>query len=126
MAIWQGESVRKRSGGRRIYARKKRKFEIGSERCETVIGEQRKKKLYGRGNTEKIRILAETTANVLDPRSKKMQVSKILAVVENPANPHYVRRNIITKGAIIDTELGRAKVTSRPGQHGVINAVLIK
>jgi small subunit ribosomal protein S8e len=46
--------------------------------------------------------------------------------VENPANPHYVRRNIITKGAVIKTELGNAKVTSRPGQDGVVNAALIE
>ncbi|MCK5560714.1 MAG: 30S ribosomal protein S8e, partial [Thermoplasmata archaeon] len=45
--------------------------------------------------------------------------------IENSANPFYVRRNIINKGAIIDTELGNARVTSRPGQHGMINAILI-
>ncbi|RLF79472.1 30S ribosomal protein S8e, partial [Thermococci archaeon] len=43
-----------------------------------------------------------------------------------PANRQYVRRNIITKGAIIQTEIGKAIVTSRPGQDGVVNAVLIK
>ena len=50
---------------------------------------------------------------------------KILDVIENPANPHYVRQNIVTRGAIIETDAGRARVTSRPGQHGVISAVLI-
>jgi small subunit ribosomal protein S8e len=48
-----------------------------------------------------------------------------LAVIENTANPNYVRQNIITKGSIIGTEKGNAKVTSRPGQHGVVNAVLM-
>ncbi|MCD6558125.1 MAG: 30S ribosomal protein S8e, partial [Candidatus Aenigmarchaeota archaeon] len=38
----------------------------------------------------------------------------------------FVRRNIITKGAIIMTEDGRAVVTNRPGQEGVINAKLIE
>jgi small subunit ribosomal protein S8e len=47
-------------------------------------------------------------------------------VVENPANPHYVRRNILTKGAIVETEFGKARIISRPGQHGVINGVLVK
>ena len=46
-------------------------------------------------------------------------------VIENKANPNYVRRNIITKGAIVETSAGKAKVTSRPGQDGVINGVLI-
>jgi small subunit ribosomal protein S8e len=45
--------------------------------------------------------------------------------VENQANIHYVRRNIINKGAIIETNLGKARVTSRPGQTGTINAVLL-
>ena len=50
--------------------------------------------------------------------------AKIISVAENKASRHFLRRNIITKGAVIETELGKAKVTSRPGQHGVINAVL--
>ena len=62
----------------------------------------------------------------MDRRTKKTVKSKILSVLENPANPNYVRRNIITKGAIIDTDIGTARVTSRPGQHGMINAILIK
>ncbi|RLI95711.1 MAG: 30S ribosomal protein S8e, partial [Candidatus Aenigmatarchaeota archaeon] len=51
---------------------------------------------------------------------------KILDVLENPANPQLVRSKIVTKGCIIKTELGNAKVTSRPSQHGIVNAVLIK
>ena len=49
-----------------------------------------------------------------------------MTVVENTANTHFVRRNIITKGAVVDTSLGRVKVTSRPGQHGMINGVLVE
>ena len=63
--------------------------------------------------------------SVTDPNSGKSFSSKILEVVENTANPNYVRQNIITKGSVIQTEKGKAKVTSRPGQHGVVNAVLI-
>ena len=55
----------------------------------------------------------------------KTQVVDILGVIENTANPNYVRRNIITKGAIVETPEGNAKVTSRPGQDGVINGILI-
>ena len=46
-------------------------------------------------------------------------------VIENPSNPHLVRRNILTKGAVVETKLGKAKVTSRPGQEGTLNGVLI-
>ena len=64
-------------------------------------------------------------ANVVDPKTQKSKKVKILTVVENSANPFYVRRNIINRGAIIETEIGKAKVTSRPGQHGLINAILL-
>ena len=60
-----------------------------------------------------------------DPVKGKTAQAKILDVIENPANPHYVRQNIVTRSAIIETDAGRARVTSRPGQHGVISAVLI-
>jgi len=52
--------------------------------------------------------------------------AKILKVLESPDNPHFSRENLITKGAFIETELGKARVTSRPGQHGVVNAVLVE
>ena len=70
-------------------------------------------------------MLSEEIANVYDPKLKKHFKLKILDIVENPANRHFVRRNIITKGAIIKTEKGNAKVISRPGQQGSINAVMI-
>ena len=63
-------------------------------------------------------------ANVFNPKTGKVQLSKVVTVKSNPANPNYVQRNIITKGAIVQTELGVARVTSRPGQDGVVNAVL--
>jgi SSU ribosomal protein S8E len=47
-------------------------------------------------------------------------------VLETPANREYARRGIIVKGAIIQTEMGKAVVTSRPGQDGAVNALLLK
>jgi small subunit ribosomal protein S8e len=47
-------------------------------------------------------------------------------VEKNTANPNYVRRNLLTKGAIIKTELGSARIVSRPGQDGIINALLLE
>ncbi|MFA7072263.1 MAG: 30S ribosomal protein S8e, partial [Methanoculleus sp.] len=31
----------------------------------------------------------------------------------------------LTRGAIIRTDIGRARIVSRPGQDGVVNAVLL-
>lgn len=125
MGQWQGISKRKRSGGRLKPARKKRKYEIGAELQYTILEKERKKFARTRGNNQKIRVLGAEKANVFNPKTEKTKQQKILSVVENPSNPHYVQRNIVTKGAIIQTELGKARVTSRPGQHGVVNAVLI-
>jgi small subunit ribosomal protein S8e len=50
----------------------------------------------------------------------------ILDVVRNPANPDYNRRGVITKGTIIRTEKGLAKIVSRPGQYGSLSAILIE
>jgi len=32
----------------------------------------------------------------------------------------------MTKGSVIDTEFGKAVITSRPGQDGVVNAVIVQ
>jgi small subunit ribosomal protein S8e len=126
MALWQGKSRRKSTGGKYKSSRKKRKFEMGREQIEATVGDHKVKIIRVRGGNSKVRVLVGGVVNVLNPKTKKSKKTKILRVVENTANPHYVRRNIITKGAIIATEMGNAKVTSRPGQDGTINAVLIK
>lgn len=125
MALWQGRSRRKPTGGRIKFSRGKRKSEIGREQQITVIGEDSKKSVRTRGGNLKSRVLLSNHVNVYIPKSKITKKTLIKTVLENPANPNYVRRNIITKGAIIDTELGKVKVTSRPGQDGVLNAILI-
>ena len=125
MPEWQGKSKRMRTGGRRKLARKKRKFEIGGEKYPAIIGPKDHKKMRIRANNQKIKVAASDTVCVTNQKTKQTKVVKIQNVLENTANPHYVRRNIITKGAIIETEMGKAKVTSRPGQDGCINAILI-
>ena len=125
MALWQGKSVRTKTGRRIRYARGKRKFEIGREQHLTTIGEPRLKIVRTRGNNRKARIKTTNIAYVIDPKNNKTTKTEIISVVENQANIHYVRRNIINKGAILETKIGKAKVTSRPGQDGTVNAVLI-
>ena len=125
MALWQGSSRRSKTGRRIRFHRGNRRFEIGREELHTVIGPTSVKKIRTRGGNLKLRAKSINVAYVTDPRTNKTTKTEILSVVENPANIHYVRRNIITKGAIIETPLGKAKVTSRPGQVGVVSAVLI-
>ena len=125
MAITQARSKLKPTGGRYRPYRKKRKTELGRLPSLTKIGKTKLKTLRVLGGNLKQRIISAEKANVYNPKTKKYSVVAIKSVAESPANKHYVRRNIITKGAIIDTEAGKAKVTSRPGQDGTVNAVLV-
>ena len=73
----------------------------------------------------KIKVLKDKYASVTDLKSGKTEKTEITRVVKNRANLDYNRRGVITKGAEIETGLGLARVTSRPGSDGIINAVLI-
>ncbi len=126
MPVYQGNDLKKITGGKKRAYRKPRRREIGSFPTETVVSEKEERvvvRTYG-GNS-KVRLRRTLYANIQIPggTSKK---AKILRIVEAPMNPDYVRRGIIVKGVVIETELGRAIVTSRPGQDGVVNAILIK
>lgn len=125
MAIFQSRSKRKASGGVYKSTLAKRKHAIGRLPTLTKIGDAKIKEVKTKGGAQKRRLLQAQVANVIDPKTGKAQQSKIKNVVENPANRYYVRRNIITQGTIIETEAGKAKVTSRPGQEGTVNAVLV-
>jgi small subunit ribosomal protein S8e len=125
MALWQGKSNRSKTGRRIRYARGKRKFEIGRETQLTTIGDTRLKKIRTLGNNRKTRVKTTNFAYVVDQKKNKTSKAEIKSVLGNPANLNYIRRNIINKGAIIETNLGKARVTSRPGQTGMINAILI-
>ncbi len=125
MGIWQGRSRRKRTGGRLRPIRKKRRSEISRELQHATVGSGTVKKYRVRGRNRKLRILTTQSINVFDPATQKMQRAKIVTVRENPANPNYVQRNIITKGAILETDVGLVRVRSRPGQDGVLNGVRV-
>ena len=126
MSIWHGDlRKRKASGGRKRLYRMKRRFERGSFPTETTLGDLKKKASRRRGGNEKVRLFSATHANISDPSTGKTERVEILRVVRNPANVDYDRRGVITKGTIIETPSGTARVTSRPGQNGLVNAILI-
>ena len=123
--IIQDRSKRKLSGGR--YKRQIKKIRNqGNQPTHTKVGEQKTKEIRVRGGNIKYRLLNSNIANVYDPETKTYSKAKIETVVDNPANRHYIRRNIITKGAKIKTDKGEAIVLNRPGQEKIINAILVK
>lgn len=126
MSYYQGNDLRKPTGGMKGRARGKRKYELGRPPTETKLSDRDIRAVIRvRGGGIKVRLKRAAYANVTDPKTGITRKVKILKVVSVPANRDYVRRSILVKGAIIETELGRAVITSRPGQHGVVNAVLI-
>ncbi len=127
MAVWHGKSKRKPTGGKLRPSRKHKKCELGRLPALTKLGELRMKIIRTRGGNRKFRLKSVDYANVIDPTTGKAQKIKIVDIVENKANPHFVREKIITKGAIVKLENGKlAKVTSRPGQDGVVNVVIVE
>ncbi|MEM3737370.1 MAG: 30S ribosomal protein S8e [Candidatus Bathyarchaeia archaeon] len=117
---------RKPTGGRSRPWRGKRKFEQGGPPTQTKLGDPSLVIRRARGGGAKLRLLSSYMAQVSDRVAGITRKAKILRVIKNPSNAEYDRRGVITKGALIETELGTAKVTSRPGQHGVINAILVE
>jgi small subunit ribosomal protein S8e len=126
MSVWHG-TLRKRklTGGKKRAYRVKRKFEKGTYPAETTLGEPKRTATRGYGGNKKMKLLKDNQASVTDPKTGKTEKTAISRVISNKANVDYNRRGVITKGAEIETELGTARVTSRPGIDGVINAVLI-
>ena len=116
---------RKRTGGVKVPYRKKRRYERGGEIHLVTLGEFEARPRRARGGNTKVGVVSANFANVVmkDGTVKKLQITR---VVRNPSNRDYDRRKVITKGTVIETPEGTAVVTSRPGQDGVINAVLIE
>lgn len=126
MVIIQSKSRRKASGARyKSKIIKKRQHLIGRIPAMTKIGKTKKQNIRTRGNGQKLRLLNAEKVNLYDPKSKTYSIETIKTVVESPADKNFVRRNIIMKGTIIATGKGNARVTNRPGQDGIINAILI-
>lgn len=115
---------RKITGGRYHAYRKSKKYELEGIPRKVHLKARKMKTLKVRGGAEKNVLLACDVANILDKKGKAKK-AKIKNVIETKANRFLARQNILVKGAIIDTELGKARITNRPGQEGSINAVLI-
>jgi len=126
MVKWHIDTGKKVTGGVIHLHRKKRKYQRGSLPLHTRVGKEVKWINRKRGGIKKINLASTEFANVIDPKTNKAKKVKILDVLKNEADPHLVRSRIITKGTIIKTELGDAKVVSRPSQDGIVNATLLE
>jgi len=115
----------KTTGGRRHPLRIRRKYEIDRYPNEAVNGTQITITRQVRGKNRKVALKSIDFVN-LATGDAKVRKTKIIKVLENDTNNDYKRRGIITKGAILETQEGKCRVVSRPGQNGIVNAILLK
>lgn len=114
------------TGGRRTASFKKKLRYCGSEPTNAKVHETKETRTLknASGNLKKTKLKTALYASIVC-KDGKIKKAKIKKVTETPDNPHHTRQNILTKGGIIDTELGAAKITNRVGQDGVVNAKLV-
>lgn len=122
MTIRKGKKI---SGGVYKKRRKKKSYEIAGQKRIVKLSEIKRKSKRTRGGNKKTFLLSANFVNVQtqDKKTKKIEIKNVL---ETPSNRFLARQNIITKGTILETELGKVKVTNRPSQDGVVNGVLIE
>jgi small subunit ribosomal protein S8e len=117
---------RKTTGGKYKFFSKKKKYSREGIPRVVKLRITKKKTIRGMGANKKTVLLSEEFANVYDKDKKISKKVKIKNVLETPSNRFLARQNILVKSAIIDTELGKAKITNRPSQEAMVQAVLIK
>jgi small subunit ribosomal protein S8e len=115
---------RKISGGKYKKQRKKKLYEKQGQARIVKLGSIKRKQIRTRGGKLKTVLLSADEANIIDKKAKKSKKAKIKNVLETPSNRFLARQNILLKGAIIETDLGKAKITNRPSQEGSVQAVL--
>ncbi len=121
----EGLKTSKITGGTRHPLKTRQKFQMDRYPNEALMGDQETATRKTRGNNRKTGLKTVSHVNLVLPDAK-IKRSKITRVLENQTNNDYQRRGVITKGAILETEDGQCKVVSRPGQSGVVNAILVK
>ena len=121
------ENIRKRkhTGGLIKHTRNRRSDEKDSFSVDTLLGDHSIRVKNSRGGNVKVSLVSDNSVNVIDKSNNSIKKVAITRVLKNPSNRDYERRRVITRGAILDTELGKVRVLSRPGQSGIINGILI-
>lgn len=115
---------RKITGGKYKKSRKKKKYELRGESRIVKLGEKKTKLMRMMGGKEKLVSLSQNKINLI--KNGKAKVVEIKNVIETPSNRFLARQNILTKGAIVETELGKAKITNKPSQEGTVQGIIVE
>ena len=121
------ENIRKRkhTGGLIKHTRSRHSDEKDTFSVDTLLGDHSVRIKSSRGGNIKVSLVSDNSVNVIDKSTNIIKKTSINRVLKNPSNRDYERRGVITRGAILDTELGKVRVLSRPGQTGIIDGILI-
>ena len=115
---------KKLTGGKYHSSRKKKLYEKQNQRKHPSLGKTSLKTVRVKGGNTKTFVLKTNIANIIvDGKAKK---ADIINVEETPQNRFFARQNLLYKGALIETSLGKARITNRPTKEGCVNAILIK
>ncbi len=115
---------KKITGGRYVQGRKKKSYETPGQKRHVKLGEEKRKSKKTTGGNLKTFLLKTKFINVkINDKTHKIEIKNVL---ETPSNRFLARQNIMTKGAIVDTEKGKVKITNRPSQEGILNGVLVE
>ena len=115
---------RKITGGKYLKRRKKKKYEKPGQKIIVKLGQEKRKVIKTRGGNKKVFLFRGKIINI--NQGSKTKKTEIKNVLETPSNKFFARQDILTKGTIVETELGKARITNRPSQEGIINGILIK
>lgn len=115
---------RKITGGKYIAPRKKKSYEVPGQKRTVKLGDEKRKTVRTMGGNQKTFLLKGKMINL--KQKDKIKKVEIKNVLETPSNRFLARQNILTKGTIVETELGKAKITNRPTQEGNINGILLE
>jgi small subunit ribosomal protein S8e len=116
---------RKISGRKYRKQRKKKKYENAGQKRIVRVGNEKRKTQRTRGGNSKTYLLNAKFINV-KLKNKKISRAEIKSVIETPSNKFLARQNVLTKGAIIETSLGKVRITNRPSQEGFANGILLE
>jgi|TARA_Y100000310_G_scaffold336936_2_gene422756 small subunit ribosomal protein S8e len=118
---------KKISGGKYHKSRKKKLHEKIGQKKVVKVGEEKRKVKRTMGGGKRPFLLGAKFVNVKSLNEKgKNQKVEIKNVLETPSNRFLARQKVVTKGTILETELGKVRITNRPSQEGMVNGVLVK
>ena len=121
----ESKQTKKKTGAKFARGRDKKLAHYGGHFSATKVSDKNiQVKARKRGGSKKLVSIYAGYANVV-MADGKIRKAKIKTVIDSPNNPNFKRMNIITKGVILETEVGKARVTNRPGQDGVVNAKIV-